>query len=280
MTPIPRSHSRSAFLIRLFSLALALLPSCASLDSFLFAPTRTDHYDLADATVPEAQRDLVRFAAADGTKLSGVLARQSDSQHALTVLYSHGNAQNIDYYWARASLLWSFGYNVFIYDYRGYGMSDGSPTEQGVYSDAQGALAWLRARSDLDPTRIAYYGYSLGGAVAIDLATRSPPRALVTESAFASVAELAEDGSLVVPPDFVATYKFDNVDKIGSVGAPVLIMHGNADTYIQPKYAHELYGRAAEPKRMELFDGATHDTVPYVDPGRYHDVVTSFLAND
>ena len=261
-----------------FALIAGVLPSCASLDGFLYAPTRTDHYALADATVPAAQRTVVRFPAADGTMLAGVLALQGDSTHAATLLYSHGNSDDIDYYWSRASLLWSFGFNVFVYDYRGYGTSDGSPSEQGLYADAQGALAFLKSRGDIDPARIAYYGYSLGGAVAIDLATRSHPRALVTESAFASVAELVEDGSLAVPPSFVASAKFDNLDKIGDAGAPVLLMHGNADTFIQPKYAHELYDRAAQPKRLELFDGATHDTVPYVDPTRYHDVVTSFLA--
>jgi fermentation-respiration switch protein FrsA (DUF1100 family) len=81
-----------------------------------------------------------------------------------------------------------------------------------------------------------------------------------------------------VPPAFVASARFDNVGKIGNVAAPLLLVHGNADTYIQPKYAHELYDHAADPKRLELFDGADHDTVPYVDPARYRDVVTSFLA--
>jgi fermentation-respiration switch protein FrsA (DUF1100 family) len=266
--------------VLLLAAAAALVPACASLDSFLYSPTRTDAYALVDPTVPASLREVVRFPAADGTMLGGVLARQTDSLHAPTILYSHGNAQDIDEYWTRASLLWSFGYNVFIYDYRGYGTSDGSPSEQGLYSDSQGALAWVKARGVLDPARVVYYGYSLGGAVAIDLATRVHPRALVTESTFASVAELAEDGSLVVPPEFVATTKFDSIDKIASAGAPVLVMHGTADPYVQPKYATELYDRAAQPRRLEFFDGATHDTVPTVDPAHYHDVVTSFLAGD
>ncbi|MFI5297183.1 MAG: alpha/beta hydrolase [Polyangiales bacterium] len=268
-------------------------PSCASLDAFLYSPVPVDAYALsyddsvpASHRVPESQRDLLTLTADDGSAVYAVFARQSSSAFstAPTIVYHHGNANNIDYYWARVGHLWSFGANVLVYDYPGYGRTPGNPTEQGIYTTARAATAYVRSLGDaIDQSRIFHYGYSLGGGPALEVASKQGPyRGLMTESAFTSVAALVADGSLVVPSSFVTTNVFDNLSKIRAAAASAtngaLLLHGTADDFVQPKYAQQLedaIGDAA-PHERDMIDGADHDTVP--DSPVYDDRVRAMLA--
>jgi len=258
---------------------LGALDACVSLDGFLFNPKRVNRYELSyEATVPEtrrvppALRSEVTFPADTGSTVFAVLAeRPSDERpRAPTILYHHGNTGSIDTYWARASHLWSLGANVLVYDYPGYGRCEGSPSEAGIYSHARAALGYLRSLgSRIDQQRIFHYGFSLGGGPAIDSAKHlGPVRGLVTESTFASVAALVEDGSLMVPRSFVTQNVFDNVGKIRDAAAQTrlgaLIFHGTADDFVQPKYGQQLFDAIgdAAPRELVHIEGANHDGVP------------------
>jgi fermentation-respiration switch protein FrsA (DUF1100 family) len=280
--------------MRLAPWLLALgVAACASLDAFLYNPKRVDHYTFAyDASVPEkwrvpdALREEPTMPADDGSTVYAVMLWRPPAERATapTILYHHGNKWGIDEYWVRASHLWSLGANVLVYDYPGYGRCDGTPTEAGIYSHARAALGYLRGLgAAIDQGRLFNYGYSLGGGPAIDTAAHHGPfRGLVTESTFASVAALVEDGSLVVPRSFVTRNVFDNVGKMQSAAiastSGALVFHGDADDFVQPKYAEQLFDAigAAAPRQLVRVPGADHGTVP--DSPLYDAALTAFLS--
>ncbi len=270
-----------AMLFSIVVAVLATLPSCASLDAFLYNGKHVDAYTFSYPAgtpsawqVPAAQREEPVITRGDGTRVYAVFLRRPapEDRTAPTVLYHHGNKWGIDEYWVRISHLWALGANVLAYEYPGYGRADGTPTEAGIYANARAALAWLRGLgTGIDQGRLFHYGYSLGGGPAVDTAKNGGPyRGLITESTFASVAALVSDGSLVVPRSFVTENQFDSAAKIRAAAQAadpavgVLIFHGDADDFVQPKYATTLddaIGDAA-PHRKILVPGANHDGVP------------------
>lgn len=282
--------------------------SCVGLDGFFFNPRRTEQYTLPyrdgfwpmDPRVPEELREVLALRDENGTVIAyAVFARQPGDAmaRAPTVLYHHGNAENIDRYWERVNHIWALGANVLVYDYPGYGRSPGTPTEEGIYRTARAALAYLYSLGTaIDSSRIFHYGFSLGSAPATELASRQPCRGLILEAPFTSVAGLAADGSLVVPRSFVMTNRFDNRSKIrdaarlASSNAPrertvVLIFHGTEDDFVQTKYGEQLADEVrrhppAGNVRLELIPGARHGDVPLVGDrmdGRYSRVLREFL---
>lgn len=189
------------------------------------------------------------------------------------ILYCHGYNHHIDFYWNRVKLLANVGgkhrFGVLILDYRGYGLSDGSPTEEGLYADADAAVAWLQNKG-LAADRFVMYGFSLGGVPAIEL-TADPrtlkPRWLIIESAFASAELLAQDAvRLAVPGSFFTNVNGDNAAKMPKVDQPLLHMHGEEDAFLSfETHARELRenykGSALVPIDVE---DADHDNVPKV----------------
>lgn len=249
----------------LLTLAGALL-SC-TLDSFLFEPVRQEGpYDFSATTIPAdkftAQGDFV--TAADGTRihLHHVLPADATTPRGRTsVFICHGNSDNLSYDWAEVEAFYDLGYRVLIFDYRGFGRSEGAPTEAGLYQDGEAALAFLLAQPDVDPTRVVFVGDSLGAAVCTELAFRhaDQPAVLVLAEPFRSIADLVADGATVsLPAGFVTNHAFDNYAKIDGVGAPVLILHGAEDSFLTPRYGRELYERALEPKAFQLVPGSGH----------------------
>jgi uncharacterized protein len=244
-----------------------------SLDPFLYdpLPAPAGGYQLSKAIIP-AYTDLM-VATPDGEKLHTIFvpaANLAPGGRAPTVIYFHGQSNNIGTTWPRIELLYPLGYNLLAVDPRGYGLSTGEPDEPGIQIDVQAARAALleRAAADpaafpVDPARLIYYGRSFGGALAIYLGSVAPPAVLITESAFASVAALVADGAYVdLPRSFVAESVWDNVGRIAAIDAPYLALHGTADPYVQYRYAGELI--AAHPGVDELVPvpGADHGNVP------------------
>ncbi len=267
--------------MRALALALAAsLASCASLDAFLYNPTVVDRYDLSyDASVPaswrvpESLREAVEVRSQDGTRVYGYYLRRPAAEEATApvVFYSHGNTRNLELYWSRAGHLWSLGANVLIYDYRGYGRTGGTPDEATIYQDARAMLAWLRTGPHAVPNdRLYLYGYSLGGGITLELASSGERvRGVVTEAAFASVAALVEDGSLLVPGSFLARNRFDNRAKIDRAAQNsalgVLLFHGTADDFVAPSHSQRLYDAIARTRARELVlvPGADHSSVSF-----------------
>jgi fermentation-respiration switch protein FrsA (DUF1100 family) len=196
----------------------------------------------------------------EGGRLHGVFVPGGSGQ---TVIFFHGNGGNLSH---RAPLLGrmraELGASLFIFDYQGYGRSQGQPSEQATTADARAALDYVTGRSDVDPARIVYYGESLGGAVAIDLAAVAPPSALIAQSSFTSLAEMTR---LHYPAlGFLLPYarsRYESASVISSVRAPVLFIHGEGDTLVPPEHSRRLLDAANEPKRLLLVPGAGHNDV-------------------
>lgn len=196
------------------------------------------------------------LTAADGVRLHAWVARSVSAR--ATLVWSHGNAGNIA---GRADVLLalvSHGVDVLAYDYRGYGKSQGRPSEAGVYLDAAAAFDSERAHGT-PPSRIVCFGESLGGAVSIRLATERPCAAVVVVSAFTSLREVARIhyGSLA----FLAGARFDSTDLVGRLSVPFFAVHGDRDAIVPYALGEELFALAREPKRFLRVPGAGHNDI-------------------
>ena len=141
------------------------------------------------------------------------------------------------------------GLSVLLFDYRGYGGNPGRPSEDGLAADARAAQAWLAAQPDVDPDRIAYFGESLGAAVAVGLAVQRPPAALVLRSPFTSLADVGAVHYPWLPVRRLLLDRYPSIERIASVHAPVLVIAGDRDDIVPAALSKRLYDAAAEPKR-------------------------------
>jgi len=190
----------------------------------------------------------VSFAASDGVKLHGWYLPRADAK--LTALFCHGNAGNVSDRVEKLVILHSLGVNVFIFDYRGYGRSEGRPSEQGTYRDALAAYEWLRAQKKTEPRQIVLYGESLGCAMAVEVATQHDVGGVVLESAFTNVPDMARAIYPIIPLHLFCHYRYDSLAKLGRVKAPVLIFHSREDEIVPFQHGQRLFAAAPEPKRF------------------------------
>jgi pimeloyl-ACP methyl ester carboxylesterase len=204
----------------------------------------------------------------------------------VTVIYNHGNGQNINRYWGRVELLWEMGYKVFIYDYEGYGKSEGTPSGDACYADAEAALDYVLGRPDVEDTSVVYYGWSLGSFMACHLAADvRHPRCLVLENPMASTSALAREGAvLAIPGSFVADADFDNEERIPFVGCRTLIIYGKKDDTAVPKRNAEVLLAEAQgwiPITARPVENAGHADLPEVMTWpEYSRVVKAFVRGD
>ncbi len=222
------------------------------IEKMIFRPTRQLEQRPADHGLQ--YRD-VRFPTSDGLTLHGWFF---PGPARAKLLWLHGNKGNISHRLDLARLLIDrTGASLFAFDYRGYGMSQGKPSEQGVYADAEAAAQWLRQQGQASAP-LFYFGQSLGSAVAIELERRQPPQGLIIESAFTSVRERSAEaitGKLIAP---IFGDTFDSLKKIGGLKTPLLMIHGEDDGVVGAKHAHRLFERAPQPKQLYLVRGADH----------------------
>lgn len=221
--------------------------------ALLYFPTREVAYPTA-ALGPDAED--VWFG--EQARLHGLFVPGPPD---LTILHFHGNAGNVSH---RVPLLLrlraELDANIFAIDYQGYGRSAGRPSERATAADARAALAYLQSRPGLDPSRIVYFGESLGGAVAIDLAAEAPPFALVAQSPFTSLADLTRlHYPLLAPLLPFAQNRYDALATIRRVQAPLLVIHGAADTIVPVEHGRRIFAAANEPKRLLVVPGADHN---------------------
>ena len=223
-------------------------------DSFIYYPTRP-----VNAT--PAQRGLayedVSLTTADGVRLH---AWWVPGQRPLALLWLHGNGGNIGHRVEHIELVHRrLGVDSLVLDYRGYGRSEGHPSEQGTYRDADAALAYLRARRGSDGADVVVFGQSLGAAIAVDLAARERVGALVLEAPFTSIAAMARVALPFLPLGPLLRTRYDSLSKIGRVQAPLLVPHSRVDGVIPYEQGQQLFAAAPEPKRFHTIVGAGHN---------------------
>ena len=222
--------------------------------SFLFQPTKDVLENPADIGL---KYESVELKTADGLKLSAWYVPANDSN--LTLVFCHGNGGNISHRLANLEILNNLGVNCIIFDYRGYGNSEGKPTEQGVYLDTQTAYDWLINEKKVPAGNILIYGQSLGGSVATHLASEVKARGLIIESTFTSFIDMAHHYYPYLPVKLFAKFRFNTFENLKKIKYPVLIIHSKKDDLIPYEFGQKLYEEAAnEPKTFVEISG-THN---------------------
>jgi hypothetical protein len=198
------------------------------------------------------------------------------------MIYLHGNSSNISGANLRAaSRFRQAGFSILLVDYRGYGKSTGAfPTEASVYRDAQSMWDYLIEERGIKAENIYIYGHSLGGAIAINLAVKSPQAAgLIVECTFTSIREMAGYQKFynLLPLDFIVNQKFDSINKIANIKIPLLVVHGVEDKTVPSFMGEALYNKAKQPKKLWLVDNAGHNNIGDIAKEKYFQTMQIFF---
>ena len=230
------------------------------LDSFFYQP------DSRAYTTPAKDGyayEEVQFQSADGTRLSGWFI-PAKGQALGTVAHYHGNAQNMTAHYSFVSWLPANGFNLFVFDYRGYGKSEGVPTRKGVHEDSVAALEYLKSRTDIDQSKVILFGQSIGGANALGVVGKKHFDGIVgvaVESSFSSYQRVAcEHAGLLIPLAYcLIGNQLSPEEYIGRIApTPVLIIHGTRDRVVSYRHALTLFERAGEPRQLWSIQYAGH----------------------
>ncbi|HHJ20674.1 MAG TPA: alpha/beta hydrolase [Gammaproteobacteria bacterium] len=238
--------------ILLLLFGLALLNGCMHLQqpSMTFFPYAT--LDQTPAEWGVAYEDVF-LDTADDVRLHGWYIPRHDSRQVL--LFFHGNAGNISHRGASVEIFHQLGLNVFIFDYRGYGKSQGKPDENGLYEDARAAWRYLTNERKFDQKDIILFGRSLGGAVAAELAAEVQPGGLILESTFSSAREVANVIFPVLSRLIVLRYDFNTAAHMRQITSPVLVLHSPDDEIIPLRLGEQVFQAANEPKSFVKMRG-------------------------
>lgn len=219
--------------------------------------------------------DDVELITADNIKLHGWFLPVGNAKQV--VLFFHGNGGNISHREESLKIFNKLGLNVFIIDYRGYGLSEGKMSEQGLYLDAMAAWQYLINQRGYLAKNIIVFGRSLGGAVATQLASQVQPRALIIESTFSSVNDMASKILPLVSSLIYLRYDFNTVFNIKQVTVPVLVMHSPDDDIIPFEYGLKVFAAANTPKIFHELQGSHNSSFMQNIP-QYQNTIMQFLA--
>jgi len=251
---------------------LCCLPGCA-LEEFVDT-ARVDAYDLGEQGIPSESFEVLDLRSSGGI-VKAVHVRHP-SGNGVSIFYCHGVAANIETSWERVAAWYGLGFDVFMFDYRGYGASSGDDwSEASLYADAEAAWQSLLTRSGRSPSEIVIYGHSLGGPVAAEVARRHPPGALVLESTFTSVRDqIRSNTDLEIPDSFLSELELDTKRKVERMGAfQKVFLHGTDDDTWPVWNGKELFRAATLPKRLSLCRGCSHTDVITRDLSWYRDAL-------
>ncbi len=216
----------------------------------------------------------VYLSTSDGVRIHGWWVPSEDGAPAL--IFCHGNAGNISHRLELINILHRLGLNVFIFDYRGFGRSEGRPNEEGTYLDAEAAWRHLREDRGIEPEKIVIFGRSLGGAVAIELAKRREAGALIAESTFTSTVDMGRIVFPFLPVRLMVTNEYDSISKVGGLALPKLFIHSQDDELVPFEMGKQLYREAAEPKEFAVISGSHNDGYLVSEPD-YSKAIADFL---
>lgn len=213
-------------------------------------------------------KQILKLQTTNGSPISAIYL--ANPKAAYTILYSHGNAEDLGTDLNALKELRDLGFSVFAYDYNGYGTSAGTPSESNAYADVDATYDYVTGNLRVAPERIIAYGRSLGGAMAVDLASRKPLAGLIIESSFITAFRVVTRVPLF-PFD-----KFRSIDKLKDVHCPVLVIHGKSDGVIPFWHGERLYQQASEPKMFLWIDKAGHNDLLEVAGEKYDTALRKF----
>ncbi|MBD1995651.1 alpha/beta hydrolase [Leptolyngbya sp. FACHB-541] len=228
-------------------------------DRMIFLPQPASYQDT---------ENILKLPVSDSEKISATYLPNPEADY--TLLYIHGNAEDLGDIQPMLIRLQSWGFGVFAYDYRGYGTSDGKPSERNAYEEAETAYQYLTQQLGVSPDKVILYGRSVGGGSAVELATRHSVAGLILESTFTSAFRV------VVPIPILPFDKFPSVQRIAQVDCPVLVMHGEADADIPVEHGQRLYDAALEPKLSLWIEGAGHNDFTWVAEEQHQAALVEF----
>jgi len=218
--------------------------------------------------------DEVRFTTRDGVSLHGWFIPSPDAEGV--VLFCHGNAGNISHRLDSIRIFRDLGLSVFIFDYRGYGLSDGRPSEEGTYRDAEAAWNYLVEKRGVPSDGIILFGRSLGAAIAANLARTTRPSAVVLESAFASVPDIASRHYWFLPVRWLSRFEYATAAYVRDAHAPTLVIHSRDDEINPIEQGREVFRQANEPKAFLEIRG-DHNSGFLLSGARYTQGLRQFL---
>jgi fermentation-respiration switch protein FrsA (DUF1100 family) len=239
--------------------------------NFIFFPTRRLAFTPGSLGM---DFEDVSFDASDGVKLSGWLI--SAGPDSPVVMWFHGNAGNIGDRIENARLLFDCGLSLFMVEYRGYGKSEGKPSEKGIFADGQGAYDYLISR-DIAPENLVIFGRSLGSSVAVYVASRNKCAGVVLETAFTNMADMARFHYPIIPGLGNFKDKFNSIERIGSIKSPILFIHGDADELVPYELGRQLFEATTSEKEFYTIPGAHHNDTYHVGRREYFDVFERFV---
>ncbi|WP_318370844.1 alpha/beta hydrolase [Enterobacter sp.] len=243
------------------------------------------HPDKENFASMPTSAELVQFRAKDGTQLTGWFIpaeNASPKEAAGTVIHAHGNGGNVTHYWPFVSWLPARNFNVFMFDYRGYGASEGDPSPEGLCDDTQSAIEYVRKRQDIDPQRLLLLGQSLGGnniVAAVGRGDRSGINAIALDSTFFSYSAIASDkvpGAGILLDDTYSASRYI----AGLSPIPLLFFHGTNDAMIPWQHSERLFAEAKAPRQKIMIDGGRHiDALLPVHNDRYRNALVDFYLH-
>ena len=219
----------------------------------------------------EAVQD-VTLTAADGVKLK---AWYWPGKKPVTLFIFHGNAGHRGHRLEWVDDLRAMGPGIFLLDYRGFGGSGGSPSEEGLYLDADAAELWLNEHTHGD---VVYFGESIGCSVAVDLATRRPPAAMILQSPAISLVDVAKKAYPFLPVSLLMKDRYDSRGKIEVIACPLLFIHGTADRIVPIELGRRLYDAATGEKEWYEVERGDHNALPWIGGHDYLERIRTFLA--
>jgi len=251
--------------------------------SLIFFPTRYPDGDWDVDAVGRGSGCVVTdcyYESEDGTRLHSWWCRSdtSDPDRPVLLLF-HGNAGNLSH---RADLMLELATRidaeVVLAGYRGYGRSQGTPSENGLYADARAAWSFVTGEHGVDPGRVVVFGKSLGGAVAVNLAEEREPGGLIVESSFTAIPDMAAHHYPFVPKILVRT-RMESLAKIGAIRCPLLVVHSRADEVVPFEMGRRLFEAAPQPKSFHVVEGAGHNETWLVGGLAYFEAIRGFVRS-
>ncbi len=266
--------------------ALALSGSgCMNLDFVVLDGEDVDEPNSADAAGYELSRDIIAdqyieeitFQSTDGTLLTGVWATHDEPKPPL--IYFHGNTNHLGRYWHWIELYWQWDtHDIFIFDYRGYGKSEGSSTYDIIEEDGLAAVGYVSDHTGTAPEDIPMIALSLGASVLVHTNDEIGAQSIIIHDMFLSTTASGNDGTgLDLPNGWLFASDFDNGTAVQDIQSPIFVIHGEADDYVQSKYATEVYDNAPDPKELWIPPGINHARIVDDIPDEYSDRAVEWL---